>query len=151
MSALPLHPAVNHFPVVTSLLAACCLLLAALRPRQRGEWVLRGLLLLGVALAALPVVIASGRSWSVDQGLWPRSVPLPPAHALNGLLRWHVLGALIATGLLVLGLVLALAFRRGRIRLWPVVLVVLAAALATGATARVGGQMAFGPPPETSP
>jgi uncharacterized membrane protein len=151
MSALPLHPAVNHFPVVTSLLAVCCLVLAVLRPRQRGEWVLRALLLLGVALAALPVVIGSGRSWSAAQGLWPRSVPLPPAHALNGLLRWHVLGAGVSAALLALGLVLALAFRRGRIGLWPVVAVVLAAALATGATARVGGQMAYGEPPEASP
>jgi uncharacterized membrane protein len=151
MSALPLHPAVNHFPVVTSLLAACCMLLAALRPRQRSEWVLRGLLLLGVALAALPVVMGSGRSWSAAQGLWPRSVALPPARALNGLLRWHVLGAGVSAVLVALGLVLALAFRRGRLALWPVLLVVLAAALATGITARVGGQMAFGDPPEAGP
>jgi hypothetical protein len=50
------------------------------------------------------------------------------------------------------GLGLALAFRRGRIALWPVLLVVVAAALATGLTARMGGQMAFGEvEPESAP
>jgi uncharacterized membrane protein len=145
MSALPLHPAVNHFPVVASLLASGCVLLGALRPLpERREWLLRALLLLGVAAAALPVVIGSGRAWSSAQGLWPPGLALPPGHALNGLLRWHVLGAAVSALLTLAGLGLALAFRRGRIALWPVLLVVLAAALATGVTARLGGQMAFG-------
>lgn len=147
MSALPIHPAVNHFPVVTSLLAACCLGLGALRsPEERGEWLLRAVLLLCVALLALPVVIWSGRIWSVDMGLWPWRVPLPPRRALNGMLRLHVLGAAVSAGLLALGLALGLASRRGRIGLWPVILIVLAAAMATGVTARLGGQMAFGEP-----
>ena len=145
MSALPLHPAVNHFPVAANLLAACCLLLAAFRPRsERCEWVLRGLLLLAVAAASLPLVLWSGRVWSVAQGPWPWGAPLPPRHALGGLLRWHLLGAGISSLLTGLALALALAHRRGRAGLWPVVLVVLAAALATGLTARIGGQMAFG-------
>ena len=153
MSALPLHPAVNHFPVVASLLASGCVLLGALRPLpERREWLLRALLLLGVATAALPVVIGSGRAWSSAQGLWPPGLALPPGHALNGLLRWHVLGAAVSALLTLAGLGLALAFRRGRIALWPVLLVVLAAALATGLTARVGGEMAFGQvEPEAAP
>ncbi len=67
--------------------------------------------------------------------------------ALNGLLVLHVLGAAVSSALTVLGLVLVIALRRGRVALWPVLLVVAAAALATGATARVGGQMAYGEPP----
>ena len=153
MSALPLHPAVNHFPVVASLLASGCVLLGALRPlSERREWLLRALLLLGVAAVALPVVLLSGRAWSAAQGLWPQGAALPPRHALNGLLRWHVLGAAVSALLILLGLGLALAFRRGRIALWPVLLVVVAAALATGLTARMGGQMAFGEvEPESAP
>jgi uncharacterized membrane protein len=148
MSGLPLHPAVNHFPVVANLLAASCLALAAARPRrERSEWVLRALLLLGVAVLSIPVAAWSGRLWSVDMGLWPRHVPLPPRQALNGLLVIHVLGAATSAGLTVLGLVLTFALRRGRIALWPVLLVVASAAAATGATARVGGQMAYGEPP----
>jgi len=148
MSALPIHPAVNHFPVVTSLLAAGCMLLAALRPRQeRPEWALRALLLLCVAVLALPVVAWSGRIWGASQGLWPHAAWLPPRRALNGLLVLHVLGAAVSSALTVLGLVLVIALRRGRVALWPVLLVVAAAALATGATARVGGQMAYGEPP----
>jgi uncharacterized membrane protein len=149
VSALPLHPAVNHFPVVASLLASGCVLLGACRPLpERREWLLRALLLLVVAAAALPLVLGSGRAWSAAQGLWPPGQALPPRRALNGLLRWHVLGAALATLLTLSGLGLALAWRRGRSALWPVLLVVLAAALATGATARLGGQMAFG---ETEP
>lgn len=148
MSALPIHPAVNHFPVVTSLLAAGCMALAAFRPRQeRGEWLLRAMLLLGVAALALPVVAWSGRVWSLSMGLWPRGVWLPPRRALDGLLVLHVLGAAVSAALTALGLVLAFALRKGRVPLWTVVLVMAAAALATGVTARVGGQMAFGEPP----
>ena len=146
VSALPLHPAVNHFPVVASLLAVCCLGLGLRSPGQRAEWALRAQLLLAVAVLALPVVLGSGRLWSVDMGLWPWRVALPPSRALNGMLGLHVLGAALSAGLLALGLVLTWLFRRGRIGLWPVLLVALAAALATGITARVGGQMAFGEP-----
>jgi hypothetical protein len=59
-----------------------------------------------------------------------------------------VLGAAVAAALTVTGLALAWAHRRGRVGLWAVLLVAAAAALATGATARVGGQMAFGEPPQ---
>ena len=149
MSALPIHPAVNHFPVVTSLLAACCMALGALRPqRERGEWAQRGLLLLCVAVLALPVVAWSGRIWSAGMGLWPWGRWLPPRRALNGKLVLHVLGAAASTLLTLAGLALAFAHRRGRVGIWPVLLVVAAAALATGATARLGGQMAFGEPPQ---
>ena len=146
MSALHLHPALNHFPVVATLLAAGAALLGVLRPRERSEWLLRALLLLGVAVAALPVVLWSGRAWAAAQGLWPRGAWLPPRQPLAGLLRWHLLGAGISTLLAGLGLALALAWRRGRAGLWPVVLVAVAAALATGITARIGGQIAFGEP-----
>jgi len=151
--SLPVHPAVNHFPVVASLLAAGCLLAGAVRPQaERSEWVLRALLLLGVAVVALPVVIGSGRAWSAAMGAWPWGAALPPRSALDGLLRWHVLGAAVSTALSGLGLGLGLGFRRGRIGLWPLLLVVLTAALATGITARVGGQMTFGnPESEASP
>jgi len=153
MSPLPIHPAVNHFPVVASFLSACCIVRAAFRPQpERSEWVRRGLFLLGVALVSLPVVIWSGRIWAATMGIWPWSALLPPRQALDGVLRWHVLVAGISTGLVLLGLVLVRAFRRGRTGLWLVVLVVLAAALATGITARLGGQMAYGEPnPEAGP
>jgi len=63
-----------------------------------------------------------------------------------------VMGAAVSTLLTLSGLGLTLAWRRGRSALWPVLVVVLAAALATGATARLGGQMAFGEAePEAGP
>jgi uncharacterized membrane protein len=153
MSPLPLHPAVNHFPVVASFLAACCMAMAAFRPRgERSEWVRRGLLLLGVALVSLPVVIGSGRAWAATMGIWPRGVWLPPRRALGGILFWHVIGAGVSAAFVLAGLMLVRAFRRGRTGLLPVILVVLAAALATGITARLGGQMAYGEPtPEAEP
>jgi uncharacterized membrane protein len=96
MTALPLHPVVNPFPVVATILAAGCLSAGAARPlHERGEC---------------------------------------------------VLGALAATVLMVLAALLALAYRRRRVGLWPVLALALASALATGITAHLGGRIAFGEP-----
>jgi uncharacterized membrane protein len=141
MTALPLHPVVNPFPVVATILAAGCLSAGAARPlHERGEWVLRGLLLLSVALLAMPAVAWTGRGWAVAAGLWP------PRHGPGGLLLAHVLGALAATVLMVLAARLAQAYRRRRVGLWPVLALALASALATGITAHLGGRIAFGEP-----
>jgi len=147
MHALPFHPVVNPFPIVSTVLAAGCLLLAALRAREhRGEWVQRGMLLLTVSLLAMPVVAWSGRTWAGAAGLWPRGALLPDARAAGGLLRLHALGAAGSGCLMALGLLLGIAHRRGRAPLWPVIVVLLACALATGMTAHLGGQIAFGEP-----
>jgi len=71
---------------------------------------------------------------------------LPPSRALGGLLRLHLEGAAGSTGLLLAGLLLVHRHRRGQGRLWPALLVVLAAAAAVGVTAHLGGMMAFGEP-----
>jgi len=147
MSALPIHPVVNPFPIAATVLAALALLAAGLRPRdQRREWLTRCLLLLLVALAALPAVAWSGRLWAAAMGVWPASRALPPSRALGGLLRLHLEGAAGSTGLLLAGLLLVHRHRRGQGRLWPALLVVLAAAAAVGVTAHLGGMMAFGEP-----
>jgi hypothetical protein len=47
---------------------------------------------------------------------------------------------------MALGVLLALGHRRNRMTLWPVIVVVVVAALATGMTAHLGGRIAFGEP-----
>ena len=144
MAALPFHPVVNAFPVVTTVLAAGCLLAGAARPGEAGrEWLRRGLLLLIVALLAMPVVAWSGRAWAASAGMWPRGLALPPARAR--LLRVHVLGASLSTLLMILAALAVRAQLRGRGR-WLALAVVLACALCTGVTAHLGGELAFGEP-----
>jgi uncharacterized membrane protein len=145
--ALPLHPVVNPFPIVTTVLAALAMVLGALRPPgERREWLTRALLLLTVALALLPAVAWTGRAWAGDAGIWPAGRLLPPrGGALGGLLAAHLLGAAISAGLTLAGLLLALRARRSG-RFWAALLVVLAAAAATGITGHLGGRIAFGTP-----
>jgi uncharacterized membrane protein len=145
--ALPLHPVVNPFPIVTSVLAALALVIGALRPEaERREWLIRSLLLLVVGLALLPVVAWTGRMWAVDASAWEPGRVLPVHHALGGLLAMHLLGAAFSGALTLTGLLLVQGARRQRRGYWAALLVVLAAAAATGVTAHLGGRMAFGTP-----
>jgi len=146
---LPLHPVVNPFPIVTSVLAALALVIAALRPEpDRREWLTRSLLLLAVGLVLLPAVAWTGRMWAVDAGAWKPGQAAPVPHALDGLLALHLLGAAFSGALTLAGLLLVQGARRGRRRFWAALLVVAAAAAATGVTAHLGGRMAFGTPAE---
>lgn len=70
----------------------------------------------------------------------------PGAAARGGLLALHALGAAASAALTLSGFLLLLRHRRGRGPFWAALLVVAAAALATGVTAHLGGRMAFGPP-----
>jgi len=145
MSALPFHPVVNAFPVVTTVLAAGCVLAGAARPGEAGrEWLRRALLLLLVALLAMPAVAWSGRAWAASAGLWPKGLALPPAKAQ--LLRGHVAGATLSLLLMALAALLVSARIRGRGGRWLVLAVVLACALSTGLTAHLGGKLAFSEP-----
>lgn len=147
MAPLPIHPVVNAFPIVATVLAALAMIWAGLlAPSRRPEWLGRSLLLLGVALAALPAVAWSGRIWAAAMGIWPPGRALPPRAALGGLLALHALGATASAALTLSGFLLLLRHRRGRGPFWAALLVVAAAALATGVTAHLGGRMAFGPP-----
>ena len=142
---LPLHPALVHFPVAATVLAAAALLAGAARSGSaRAPWLDRATFLLGTAVLSTPAAIASGRLWSGTLHLWTGPALLPPAAVEDGLLLRHVLGAASTLVLAFLGLVLALASRSGRAPFWSVVLVACAAASAACLTAHVGGSMAFG-------
>jgi uncharacterized membrane protein len=143
--ALPLHPALVHFPVAATVLAAGAALAAAVRPRtELREWLDRTSFLLGSAVASTPAAIVSGRAWSRSLGLWAAPSWLPPAAVEDGLLRRHVLAAVLTMALASCALLLSLFARRGRLPLWPVVLVVSSSAAAACLTAHVGGGMVFG-------
>ena len=142
---LPLHPALVHFPVAATVLAAGALLAGAARSGSaRAPWLDRATFLLATAVLSTPAAIASGRAWSGTLRLWSGFSLLPPLDAEDGLLRRHVLGAVLTLVLAFVALILALASRSGRASLWPVVFVSAAAAAAACLTAHVGGTMAFG-------
>jgi uncharacterized membrane protein len=143
--SLPLHPALVHFPVAATVLAAGALLACATRSgSERAPWLDRATFLLATAVLSTPAAMASGRLWSGTLHLWTGSSLLPPLDVEDGLLRRHVLGAALTLVLAFVGFILALATRSGRAPLWPVVLVAFAAAALACLTAHVGGAMAFG-------
>ena len=142
--ALPLHPALIHFPVAATVLAAGAAIAGVLRPGERREWLDRTTLLLASAVAATPAAMISGRAWSRSLGLWATAAWLPPGDVEDGLLRRHVLAAVLTMALASCALLLSFFARRGRLPLWPVVLVVSASAAAACLTAHVGGGMVFG-------
>jgi uncharacterized membrane protein len=142
---LPVHPALVHLPVASTLLAAASAFVGLARGRARQtEWMDRTTSLLFVAVVTTPAALLSGRVWSRSLGLWTGSSWLPPADAEEGLLRRHVLAAVVTMALAFWGLLLALAARRGHIAYWPLILIVSATAVAAGFTAHVGGAMVFG-------
>ena len=147
MGRLPFHPAINPFPVFTILMASGCLLMALIRPAaEREEWVYRSWLLVLTGLAIRPFVLLSGRAWSLSMGFWPRVAPWPTGQAAHGLLRPHVIGAALSTTLILLTTGAFWLYRRARGPLWLLCVLVLSAAVLTGYTAHLGGEMAFGEP-----
>ena len=145
MGRLPFHPAINPFPVFTILLASGCLFMALIRPlAERHEWTHRAWLLLLTCLAILPFVLLTGRSWSLSMGFWPRSLPWPTPQAASGLLRAHVIGATLSSVLIVLSTLAFWSYRRARVSLSLLSVLVLSTALLTAYTAHLGGRMAFG-------
>ncbi len=147
MDRLPFHPAINPFPVFTILMASSCLFMALIRPEsEREEWVHRSWLLLLTGLAVLPFVLLTGRTWSLSMGFWPRIAPWPPGQAAHGLLRLHVIGAALSTALILLSTYAFWRYQRARGSLWLLFVLVLSAAVLTGYTAHLGGEMAFGEP-----
>jgi len=142
---LPLHPAVIHFPIVTTMLALAACLVCFLKPSlRRKEWLDRATLLAFIAVLSTPLAIISGRAWSRSLGLWREASWFPASDVEGGLLRRHVEGALLTMALSSVALLLALASRRQRAPLWALILVVAAAAIAAVMTAHVGGRMVFG-------
>lgn len=142
---LPLHPALVHFPVAATVLAAGALLAGAARSASaRAAWLDRATFLLAIAVLSTPVAIASGRQWSGALHQWTGSSLLPPVDVEDGLLLRHVLGAALTFVFAFAGLILALASRSGRAPFWSVALVACSAAAAAGLTAHIGGSMVFG-------
>ncbi len=145
MDRLPFHPAINPFPVFTVLLASGCLFMALVRPAtERHEWIHRAWLLLLTGLAILPFVLLTGRSWSLSIGFWPRSLPWPTPQAARGLLRAHVVGATLSSLLILLSTLAFWSYRRARVPLGLLFVLVLSTAFLTAYTAHLGGRMAFG-------
>ena len=145
MGRLPFHPAINPFPVFTILLASGCLFMAFIRPlAERHEWTQRAWMLLLTGLAILPFVLLTGRTWSLSMGFWPRSLPWPTPQAATGLLRLHVIGATLSSVLIVLSTLAFWSYRRARVSLSLLFVLVLSTALLTAYTAHLGGRMAFG-------
>ncbi len=156
---LPVHPAAAHFPIAASLFGAAALVVASwLTTRGRAEesrpWRVAGLLLLAVALLAVPVMIWSGRGLAISLDDMNEGSLLPKRNAEEGVLYRHALGA-GATSLAVLAaFFLAYVGRDPRKPALPAAVAALLAAALMSYTGHLGGTMVFkpaGPPAEADP
>ncbi len=147
MPALPLHPAVVHFPVAGAFFAAGALALAVARPAHRRASLAGAALLLGAAVAGGLAALVTGWQWA-DQlaylaGGWG---PLPGPKAVEGLALRHSLLALAAVVAAALALGLALVARKREGSPLPALLAALLACALVAATGHVGGTMVHAPP-----
>ena len=146
-NALPLHPAVVHFPIAGAIFAAAALLLAVASPRARSAGVTSAALLLAAAIGGGLAALVTGYFWADQQGYlaggWG---PIPGPKAVEGLAQRHALLALAAVLLMAISLVLALkSRRRGDTPILALLVALLASAL-VAATGHVGGTMVHAPP-----
>lgn len=147
MPALPLHPAVVHFPVAGVFFAAGALALAVARPSHRRASLAGAALLLGAAVAGGLAALVTGWQWA-DQlaylaGGWG---PLPGPKAVEGLAQRHALLALAAVVSAALALGLALLARKREGSPLPALLAALLSCALVAATGHVGGTMVHAPP-----
>ena len=147
LTALPLHPAVVHFPIAGAFFAAAALILAVASPRARSAGVTSAALLLAGAISGGLASLVTGYLWADKEGYlaggWG---PIPGPRAVEGLARRHAFLALAA--LVVMGVALALALRSRRRDDTPAaaLLAALLASALVAATGHVGGTMVFAPP-----
>jgi uncharacterized membrane protein len=146
--ALPIHPAIIHFPIAGTFFAAGALLLAVFRPATRDSSLPAALLLLGAALAGGVAAMVTGYLWA-DQlaylaGGWG---PIPGPKAVEGLAQRHALLAISFFLVAAIALALALLARRKGSSPLPALVAVLLACALVAATGHLGGTMVHAPPP----
>lgn len=147
MLALPLHPAVVHFPVAGAFFAAGALALAVWKPAHRHASLTGAALILASAVAGGLASLATGWQWA-DQlaylaGGWG---PIPGPKAVEGLAQRHALLALAAVVAAALALGLTLVARRRQGTPVPALLAALLSCALMAATGHVGGTMVHAPP-----
>ena len=147
LTALPLHPAVVHFPIAGAFFAAAALLLAVASPRARSGGVTSAALLLVAAIGGGLASLVTGYFWADKEGYlaggWG---PIPGPKAVEGLAQRHALLALAAVVAMAVALVLALRSRRRGDAPAAALLVALLASALVAATGHLGGTMVFAPP-----
>lgn len=147
MPALPLHPAIVHFPVAGVFFAAGALALAAARPALRAASLGGAALLLAATVAGGLAALVSGWLWA-DQlaylsGGWG---PVPGPKAVEGLAQRHALLAVAAVAAAALALALTLVARKRDGSPLPPLLAALLSCALMAATGHVGGTMVHAPP-----
>lgn len=147
MPALPLHPAVVHFPVAGVFFAAGALAIGLWKPAQKAPALSGAALLLAATVAGGCAALFTGWLWA-DQlaylaGGWG---PVPGPKAVAGLARRHALVAFAAVLAAALALVLALRARKRDGSVVPALLAALLACALMAATGHIGGTMVHAPP-----
>jgi uncharacterized membrane protein len=152
-NALPLHPALVHFPIAGAFFAAAALALAWLRPKERDAALGAAVLLLAAAAAGGVAAAVTGWFWADKlaylAGGWG---PLPGPKAVEGLARRHALLAFAFLVAVSTALVLAFRARRRGLSPVPALLAALLAAALVGLAGHLGGTMVHAPPfPDDEP
>ena len=145
---VPLHPALSHFPIAAAVFAAGALLVANLRGKTpAAAWRNAAVVLLLVAVVAIPFSVFTGREWAGSLALMPDGTWLPPAAAAGGVLRRHVLAVLGASVALLAALPLAVIARHPKRSPLPAFVAAAVAAALLLVAGHMGGKMVHRPVP----
>lgn len=147
MPAVPIHPAVVHFPVAGAFFAAGALALAAWRPAHRAAALAGAVLLLAATVAGGLAAGLTGWRWADELAYLAGGFgPIPGPAAVEGLAQRHALLGLASVAAAALALSLALVARRRDGSVLPALLAALLTCALMGATGHVGGTMVHAPP-----